>query len=122
MSLRYVREKRARRLQECTERIDQAKSDIKEIGASIEGVRGVIANIDKEISESGASEANLRENIRVRKLIKDIKAVQEKIDSYNMEEAARARRIYAERFPIEKQKETEMQSKVSSLGLTFFTI
>lgn len=77
-----------------------------------EEVRQAISLIEKEINESGASMANLRANIRVRKLQRDIAATEAEISAYDMEEAARAKRIFQEKYQAEKQKETELQSKV----------
>ena len=64
-----------------------------------------MAEIDKEINESGASMANLRENIRVRKLVRAIEATQTEIDSFDMEEAAKARRTFKEKYDGEKERE-----------------
>ena len=58
--------------------------------------------------------ANIRENLRVRKLIQDIAATQAEIDSYDLEEAAKAKRIFEEKYNVEKQRETNLQSEVSS--------
>jgi hypothetical protein len=55
---------------------------------------------------------NLRENIRVRKLGKEIDATQAEIDAMDMEQAAKARRQFDQKYNVEKQRETEMQSKV----------
>ena len=57
---------------------------------------------------------NLHGNIRIRKLIRDIAATQAEIDSYDMEGAAKAKRNFEDRYQTEKQKETEMQSKVKA--------
>lgn len=56
--------------------------------------------------------ANLRENLRVRKLVKDIAATAEEIATYDMEEAAKARRNFQEKYNVEKEKETQKQSDV----------
>jgi chromosome segregation ATPase len=112
---RYVKEKGARRLQECGEKIDEHQARIGELALAIEQARDAIALIDKEINEGGASVANLRENIRVRKLVRDVKSTQAEIDSHDMEEAAKARRTFAERYQVEKDKETEMQSSVCAV-------
>lgn len=88
-------------------------AEIHELNSRIEAIREVISNIDKEINESGASVANLRENIRVRKLVDDIEKTQTEIDSYDMEEAARARRNFEEKYNLAKQKETDLQATVS---------
>jgi len=55
---------------------------------------------------------NLRENIRVRKVAKEIDATQAEIDAMDMEQAAKARRQFDQKYNAEKQRETEMQSKV----------
>jgi len=55
---------------------------------------------------------NLRENIRVRKLAKEIDTTQAEIDAMDMEQAAKARRQFDQKYNVEKQRETEMQSKV----------
>jgi len=60
---------------------------------------------------------NLRENIRVRKLAKEIDATQAEIDAMDMEQAAKARRQFDLKYNLEKQRETEMQSKVGRIRL-----
>jgi DNA repair protein RAD50 len=72
----------------------------------------MIASIDKEISESSASTTNLRENLRVRKLMHSIVETQAEIDSMDMEQAAKARRHFEDKYKVEKRRETEMQSRV----------
>jgi DNA repair exonuclease SbcCD ATPase subunit len=118
--LRYVREKRARQLQDCEEKIEEFQVLIHDLRNTIERVREDIADIEKEINESGASVANLRENIRVRKLKRDIAATQAKIDSFDMEEAARSRQMFEAKYNIEKKKETELQGKVRGHGSLVF--
>jgi|ERR1700722_1724407 len=108
----YVRENRESQLQECSSKIEQRQVQIHDLGIAIERVRETIANIDKEINESGASVSSLRENIRVRKLMRDIAATKAEIDSHDMEEAAKFKRNFENKYNIEKQKETELQSKV----------
>ena len=80
--------------------------------ADLESTRSTIGIIDKEVNESNASMTNLRENIRVRKLAKEIEATQAEINAMDMEEAAKARRQFDVKYNLEKQRETEMQSKV----------
>ncbi|KII86927.1 hypothetical protein PLICRDRAFT_665598 [Plicaturopsis crispa FD-325 SS-3] len=113
---RYVREKRARKLKECAEQIDEHQERIRELQITIENTRNVIAKIEKEINEAGASQANLRENIRIRKLGRDIKATEEEINSYDMDEAAKSRRNFEDKYHIEKAKETDMQSQYAHIG------
>ncbi|KAF9219190.1 hypothetical protein BS17DRAFT_718386 [Gyrodon lividus] len=109
---RYVREKRARLLTECAEKVEHYEGEITELGIKIERIRETIAKIDREINESGSSISNLRDNMRIRRLVKDISGTQGEIDSYDMEAAAKAKRNFEDRYQVEKQRETEMQSKV----------
>ncbi|KAF8895513.1 hypothetical protein BD779DRAFT_1640508 [Infundibulicybe gibba] len=113
---RYVREKGARNLEVCAEQIEQADAKLQDIAGRIEVIREEIAKIDKEINESGASVANLRENIRVRRLVKDIKETQAQIDSYDMEEAARSKRKFEELYNVEKERERRLQASYSHIA------
>ncbi|KAG0697633.1 P-loop containing nucleoside triphosphate hydrolase protein [Suillus ampliporus] len=113
---RYIRDKRARLLVECADKTEQFEQDIKDLVTNIENVRDAIAKIDREISESGSLVVNLRENIRIRRLARDIAATQAEIDSCDMEGAAKAKRNFEDRYQVEKQKETEMQSKYAHIG------
>ena len=112
---RYIREKRSRQLKECEHRITEHESSISELAKDIESTRDTVAIIDKEVNESNASMTNLRENIRVRKLAKEIEVTQAEIDAMDMEEAAKARRQFDVKYNLEKQRETEMQSQVRTV-------
>lgn len=100
---------------ECTEKIEHYEGEITELGIKIENVRETVAKIDREINEGGSLISRLRDNIRMRRLVKDIEATQAEIDSYDMEGAAKAKRTFEDRYQVEKQRETEMQSKVGLL-------
>lgn len=71
-----------------------------------------MAKIDKEISESGSTIANLRENLRVRKIEKEIKKTREEIASHDMEEAAKAKRNFESQWDVVKKKEDEWKAAV----------
>lgn len=114
---RYVRNKSAKALKDCTESIENLEQQIQRFVMAIEEVREAIAKLDKEINESGASVSNLRENIRMRKLVRDIVITQEEIDSYDMEEAAKAKRKFEEQYNVKKALESELQSKVGTVNL-----
>lgn len=113
--IRYVRERRGRRLQECNEKIAESESDIASLNVKLEEVRHNVEAIKSEIAESGAFVANLRENIRAQRLKREIAEMQAEIDSYDMDEIAKARRLFNEQWNVEKQKETALQSKVRTL-------
>lgn len=111
---RYVKEKTGRKIKECDKKIRELEAEISQLGLSIEQARDRIAALDKELNESSASMTNLRENLRVRKLMRDISETQAEIDSMDMEQAAKARRHFEEKYKVEKQRETQMQSQVST--------
>ena len=71
-----------------------------------------MTDIQKEINESGASVANLRDNIRARRLVKQINEVQTEIDSHDMEEMAKARRNFDEKYKLAKEKEDNLRVEV----------
>ncbi|XP_006462487.1 hypothetical protein AGABI2DRAFT_223828 [Agaricus bisporus var. bisporus H97] len=106
---RYIKERRARELENTSERVDQLDLELQELSAKLNGVREVITDIQKEINESGASVANLRDNIRARKLIREISEVQKEIDSHDMEEMAKARRNFDEKYKLVKAKEDNLR-------------
>lgn len=110
---RYVREKRARRLREVTQQIENQEAKVQELVIKLENVRTAVGEIDKEINEAGMTMANLRENLRVRRLMRELASTQAELDAIDMEEAAKAKRIWTERWNVEKQKETDLQTKVS---------
>jgi DNA repair protein RAD50 len=111
--LSYVKDRRGRKLEECAENIEQHGAQVKELSEKIDVIRETIREMDKEINASGASVANLRDNIRVRKLAKEIVDTQTEIDSYDMEEAAKARRNFEEKYGKAKEKENSLQTTVS---------
>ena len=104
-------------MDECHNAVEQRKVEINELSERVEAQRRVIEKIDKEINESGASQASLRENIRVRKMQKEIVEIQSEIDKVDMEEIARSRRAFKDQYKPAKEKETELQGQVSWAGI-----
>lgn len=99
--------------------IEHHESEIQDLNSKIDAVRKTIFDIDKEINASGASLANYRDNIRVRKLAKEIQSTQTEIDSYDMEEAAIARRNFEEKYPIFKEKENNLHTAVNDFSRSY---
>ena len=114
---RSARERWPKKLDQCNERIHTLEGNIQSLATEVEALRASVQGFEKEISDAGAAMANLRENIRVRKLMRDIATTTAEIESLDMEEAAKAKRIFQEKYSIEKEKETQMQSKVVSILL-----
>jgi DNA repair protein RAD50 len=108
----YVRNKSAKALKECSENIEQFQKEIQDLVRAIEDARAVVSKLDKEINESGASVTNLRSNVRLRRLIRDIAEIQNEIDSHDMDEAAKAKRTFEDQYKVKKAQESELQSRV----------
>lgn len=109
---RYVQQRKEQQLRDSNALLEEAKEEIKELEKQVEEAREKIAKIDKEISESGSTLSNLRENIRLRKLVTQIQETQTEIDSYDMEEAAKAKRTFQDKWKIAKNKEETLQLEV----------
>lgn len=95
-----------------TEQISECSAELARMNEKLENIRNDIAHISKQVNESGAASSRLRENIRLRKLIRQIAKITEEIASHDMEQAATARRNFDEQYNREKARETEMQSRV----------
>jgi DNA repair protein RAD50 len=108
----YIKERRGRELESMSERVQELNLELQELNKQLDTVREVITDIQKEISESGASVANLRDNIRARRLIRQIGEVQAEIESHDMEEMAKARRNFEEKYKLAKEKEDNLRVEV----------
>lgn len=111
-SHRNGKEKIARRLKDINEAIEEKEAEVQEQALKLEQIRTKLSEIDKETSEAAVTLANLRENIRFRRLKRDLTATEIELDAIDMEEAAKAKRIWTEKWNVEKQKETDLQTKV----------
>ncbi len=114
----YIKERRGRELESTSERVQQLDLELQELNQQLDTVRGVITDIQKEINESGASVANLRDNIRARRLIRQIGEVQAEIESHDMEEMAKARRNFEEKYKLAKEKEDNLRVEVGTYTLS----
>lgn len=108
-------------MREAAESMQQCHEEIGELDKKIEASRAVIKKIEKEVSDAGTTIASLRENIRLRKVAKEIQQLQAQIDSHDLEEAARARRNFEAKYDIEKQKESDLQTSVC-ICVLFFSV
>ncbi|TBU46351.1 hypothetical protein BD309DRAFT_1078711 [Dichomitus squalens] len=113
---RNSKEKIGQRVRELNELIDEKELEVREQALTLEQIRAKLGDIDKEISEAAVTLANLRENIRFRRLKRDLAATEAELDAIDMEEAAKAKRIWTEKWNVEKQKETELQTKYAHIG------
>ncbi|ESK95033.1 dna repair protein rad50 [Moniliophthora roreri MCA 2997] len=113
---RYVRDRRDDLIKDCEEKLEQQKADIKTLSDRETQCRKEIETIDKAISDSDLLQANLRDNVRVRKLEQQIKDTDAAIKKYDMEEAAKARRTFEDQWPICKREEDRLQVSYSHIA------
>ena len=111
---RYVREKRARKLQDCENKIKATEEQVSKQNDELEALRKVIADVEREINEGGAVLANLRDNMRVRKLRAEITSIEAELNSMDLDEAAKAKRNFEQKYPAEQKKEQDLAGQVCS--------
>ncbi|KAJ3521830.1 hypothetical protein NMY22_g12151 [Coprinellus aureogranulatus] len=112
---RYVKEKRGRGLDECLLNISQCEQEIDEANARLEDCRSRIKAVEKQISDAGASNANLRENIRIRKLRANIAKWENEMKSLDVVEAAKARQNFDDNWPKMKDRENQLNTEHNQL-------
>ncbi|KAF8134783.1 AAA domain-containing protein [Mycena galopus ATCC 62051] len=112
----YVLKKRDQKRQEVEAKSEEVELEIKELERSLEAAREVIKTIEKEINESGSYLATLRENIRVHKLMREIKSLQDLIASQDIEGAAKAKRNFEDKYTPAKNKEMELQTAYAHMA------
>ncbi|KIK52043.1 hypothetical protein GYMLUDRAFT_372486 [Collybiopsis luxurians FD-317 M1] len=113
---RYVQQRREQRQRECEAQLEDSNVEIKKLEKLVEEARERIAKIDKEINESGSTLSNLRDNVRLRKIAKQIQETQTEMDSYDIDEAARAKRNFSDQWKAKQDVEERLQQKFSHIG------
>ncbi|KAJ7069782.1 hypothetical protein C8F01DRAFT_1113982 [Mycena amicta] len=112
----YVRGKRDQYWKEAEEKATELQEEIENRERKLNSTREAMGAIEKEISAQGTSLAIIRENLRVRKMITEIKKIQDDMGQLDIEGAARAKRQFNEKFGVSKEKETELQTKYAHLA------
>ncbi|KAH7340554.1 hypothetical protein B0J17DRAFT_704970 [Rhizoctonia solani] len=113
---RYIRERKDRALRQCETRVSEAATRIVEIEQSVQGLREEVAEIDREIHESGATLAKFRDNLSLRRMKQEIEELQNEIDHHDLEQAGAAKAQFEEKYQIEKDKENKLRSKQARLA------
>ncbi|QRV86474.1 DNA repair protein RAD50 [Ceratobasidium sp. AG-Ba] len=113
---KYVRERRDRALRQCEAHVSEAAARVTELEQSVQGLREEVADMDKEIHESGATLARFRDNLSLRNMKQDIANIQAEIDGYDLEQAGSAKAQFEEKYQIEKEKENKLRSKQARLA------
>ncbi|KDQ20852.1 hypothetical protein BOTBODRAFT_124714 [Botryobasidium botryosum FD-172 SS1] len=94
----YIRERRERKLEILAARVTELEGEIDGLTSTIDAGHEVVRKIDKEINEGGATLSRYRDTLRLRKLRREIQAIQVEIDSYDIAETARARENFNKEY------------------------
>ena len=111
-SSRYVKERRARKLGECNDYVQELEHSITELSEVVRERTVAIAAIEKEKNEGDATMARYRDNIRLRKLRAELAGAREEREKYDMEEASKARRNFERTYPKMQDKLEKLKDKV----------
>ena len=88
--------------------------EIQQVEGEVERLRTLVQKQDNDVSAAGADLANLRENLRLRKLQREIQETKDFIRSLKLEEASNAKEQFEEKWKKAKAAEDEAQSRVRS--------
>ncbi|CAE6410000.1 DNA repair protein RAD50 [Rhizoctonia solani AG-1 IB] len=113
---RYIRERKDRVLRQCETQVSEAAARIADVEQLVQELRDEVAEIDKEIHESGATLAKFRDNLSLRKMKQDVESIQAEIEQHDLEQAGAAKAQFEERYQIEKDKENKLRSKQARLA------
>lgn len=94
--------------------MSEAAVRVAELEQSVQELREELADMDKEIHESGATLAKFRDNLNLRKMKQEIEDLQAEIDEHDLEQAGSAKAQFEEKYQVEKEKENKLRSKVRS--------
>lgn len=112
---RYVKERRARELKRCNDRVQELERSITDLSDVLNERRKTIAIVEKEKNEGGATLARYRDNQRLRKLRSSLVAAKAERAQYDMDEASKAKRNFERTYPKMQEKLDKLKDKVQCL-------
>lgn len=110
--LRYIRDRIDQKLRQCINKLSDLEIEIQQVEGEVERFRALIQKQDNDVSAAGADLANLRENLRLRKLQREIQETMDVIKSLKLEEASKAKEQFEEKWGKAKAAENEAQARV----------
>ena len=110
--LRYTRDRIDQKLRHCINKLSELELEIQQVEGEVERFRALVQKQDNDVSAAGADLANLRENLRLRKLQREIQETKDVIKSLKLEEASKAKEQFEEKWGKAKAAENEAQAKV----------
>ena len=110
--LRYTRDRTDQKLRHCINKLSELETEIQQVEGEVERLRALVQKQDNDVSAAGADLANLRENLRLRKLQREIQETKDFIKSLKLEEASKAKEEFDEKWGKAKAAENEAQGRV----------
>lgn len=110
--LRYTRDRTDQKLRQCIDKLSELETEIQQLEGEIERLRALVQKQDVDVSAAGADLANLRENLRLRKLQREIQETKDVIKALKLEEASKAKEQFEEKWGKAKAAENEAQARV----------
>ena len=110
--LRYTRDRIDQKLRHCIDKLSELELEIQQVEGEVERFRTLVQKQDNDVSAAGADLANLRENLRLRKLQREIQETKDVINSLKLEEASKAKEQFEEKWGKAKAAENEAQARV----------
>jgi len=110
--LRYTRDRIDQKLRQCINKLSELEIEAQQVEGEVERLRALVQKQDNDVSAAGADLANLRENLRLRKLQREIQETKDVIKSLKLEEASKAKEQFEEKWGKAKAAENEAQARV----------
>jgi DNA repair protein RAD50 len=110
---RYIKDQGARKLKRCQEKIEDLQDALNRSTEDIAKLRADEDALAQEVSSANTTLSNLKDNIRLRKINRDIQEVETEKAGLDLEEASRARQQFDERYGPAKAQEEEANRQVS---------
>lgn len=112
----YIHQRGDQHLEECEEAIQELVGQIQAIHREVKELTDKVAELQKEVNQSQATERNIADNIRYRQLAKDVEKIEQEINSLDLEQAQRSRKHFADKYTEAKEEENRLNGEASHLS------
>ena len=107
-----MKTRRARELKKCEDRLTEIESVIVEINETIHQRSDELAAVTRQEHEGGATYARYKDNLHLRRSRTKLVQLQTELASYDMEEAAHAKRNFEKTYPKMQKRLEELKDRV----------
>lgn len=107
-----MKAKGAKLLEECDETLGEMEEEIEDLKKKSEVSLTASRKLETEIAQGDADLANLRGNVRIRKMVKDIADTRTELGKIDLDDAARSRRNFESKWKEGKEEEERLNNEV----------